>query len=47
MYDYRLFYPQASINDQVRVRRSVQGHVSQRVYQAPAERRTARNGGRR
>jgi len=47
MYDYRLFFPQMSIDDQARVRRPVVGHSAQRVYQLPAERRQARNGGRR
>ena len=47
MYDYRLFYPQMSIDDQARTRRPLNGHAAQRVYQHPTERRTARNGGRR
>jgi hypothetical protein len=47
MYDYRLFYPQMSIDDQARTRRPLNGHAAQRVYQLPAERRTVRNGGRR
>lgn len=47
MYDYRLFFPQMSIDDQARVRRPANGHASQRVYQLPVERRNGRNGGRR
>jgi hypothetical protein len=47
MFDYRLFYPQISIDDQARVRRPLLGHAARRVYQLPAERRTAREVGRR
>jgi hypothetical protein len=47
MFDYRLFYPQASIDDQARVRRPNQGHAAQRVYQLPIERRLSRESGRR
>lgn len=47
MYDYRLFFPQQSINDQARVRRPMSGHPSQRVYQLPAEPRSGRNARRR
>jgi hypothetical protein len=47
MFDYRLFYPQASIDDQARVRRPHQGHPAQRVYQLPVERRFGRHLGRR
>jgi hypothetical protein len=47
MYDYRLFYPQASIDDQSRARRPLVGHVGRRVYQLPPERRSTRGGGRR
>lgn len=47
MYDYRLFYPQMSIEDQARARRPLAGHAAQRVYQLPTERRIVRNGGRR
>jgi hypothetical protein len=47
MYDYRLFYPQMSIDDQARMRRPVTGHASRRVYQLPAERRSIRSSGRR
>ena len=35
MYDYRLFYPQMSIEDQARTRRPLNGHAAQRVYQLP------------
>jgi hypothetical protein len=47
MFDFRLFYPQASIDEQARVRRPLQGHMAQRVYQLPIERRLARASGRR
>lgn len=47
MFDYRLFYPQASIDDQVRTRRPIQGHAAQRVYQLPSDRRGPRHNGRR
>ena len=47
MYDYRLFYPQMSIEDQARKRRPLNGHAALRVYQLPTERRSVRNGGRR
>lgn len=47
MYDYRLFYPQMSVEDRTRVRRPTSGHTAERVYRLPAERRDARNGGRR
>lgn len=47
MVDYRLFFPQMSIDDQTRVRRPLQGHAAQRVYQLPTDRRAGRNGGRR
>lgn len=47
MYDYRLFYPQHSIDDQARVRRPFSGHPTQRVYQLPIERRASRGLGRR
>jgi hypothetical protein len=47
MFDYRLFYPQASIDDEARVRRPLQGHAAQRVYQLPVERRLSRPLGRR
>jgi len=46
MVDYRLFFPQMSIDDQTRVRRPL-GHAAQRVYQLPTDRRAGRNGGRR
>ena len=47
MYDYRLFYPQMSIDDQARTRRPLTGHASKRVYLLPADRRASRTGGRR
>jgi hypothetical protein len=47
MYDYRLFFPQMSLDDQARVRRPLHGHPARRVYQLPIERRAPRNGGRR
>jgi hypothetical protein len=47
MFDYRLFFPQASIDEQARVRRPLQGHVAQRVYQLPSDRRSDRPSGRR
>ena len=47
MYDYRLFFPQMSIDDQARARRPNHGHAAQRVYQLPTGRRHGRNGGRR
>ena len=47
MIDYRLFYPQMSIDDQARTRRPIQGHASRRVYQLPSDRRSAREFGRR
>lgn len=47
MYDYRLFFPQASIDEQARTRRPLQGHASKRVYQLPVERRLGRQSGRR
>ena len=46
MFDYRLFYPQVSL-DQARVRRPLQGHAAQRVYRLADERRPVRQGGRR
>jgi len=46
MIDYRLFFPQASIDEQARVRRPLQGHAAQRVYQLPIERKLRRLGGR-
>ena len=46
MYDYRLFFPQMSIDDQSRHRRLITGHPSQRVYRLPAERRWNRSGRR-
>lgn len=46
MYDYRLFYPQMSIDDQSRTRRPIAGHRSQRVYRLPVERRATRSGRR-
>lgn len=46
MFDYRLFFPQASIEEQARVRRPLQGHAAQRVYQLPIERRLRRLAGR-
>lgn len=47
MIDYRLFYPQLSLDDQARVRRPLLGHGAQRVYQLPSERRSPRALGRR
>ena len=47
MFDYRLFYPQMSIDDQTRLRRPIQGHAARRVYQLPSDRRSARDIGRR
>lgn len=47
MYDYRLFYPQMSIEDQARTRRPLTGHAAQRVYQLQSGRRIVRNDGRR
>ena len=46
MFDYRLFYPQASL-DHERMRRPNQGHPALRVYRLPADRRPARQEGRR
>lgn len=46
MFDYRLFYPQASL-DLERVRRPHQGHAALRVNRLPADRRVARQAGRR
>ena len=46
MYDYRLFYPQMSIDDQSRQRRPITGHPSRRVYRLPVERPTSRSGRR-
>lgn len=47
MYDFRLFFPQISIEGQTRTRRPLQGHAAQRVYQLPPERRLSRSVGRR
>jgi hypothetical protein len=47
MVDYRLFFPQMSIDDHSRARRPLQGHRAQRVYQLPTDRRSGRNGRRR
>jgi len=47
MIDYRLFFPQMSIDDQVRLRRPLQGHAAQRVFQLTPERRITRQAGRR
>ncbi len=46
MFDYRLFYPQASL-DRERIRRPDQGHAALRVYRLPATRRPARHEARR
>ena len=46
MYDYRLFYPQMSIEDQSRHRRVLAGHPSLRVYRLPTQRRSNRSGRR-
>jgi hypothetical protein len=46
MYDYRLFFPQMSIDDQARHRRPITGHPRQHVYRLPAEPRTSRSGRR-
>ena len=46
MYDYRLFYPQMSIEDQSRQRRVLAGHSSLRVYRLPLQRRSNRSGRR-
>jgi hypothetical protein len=46
MYDYRLFYPQMSIEDQSRHRRGLAGDSSLRVYRLPAQRRANRSGRR-
>jgi hypothetical protein len=46
MYDYRLFYPQMSIDDQARQRRPITGHPSRRVYRLPVERQMSRSGRR-
>ncbi len=42
MFDYRIFYPQVGIDEQSRVRRPLQGHRPERVYQLPPERRSDR-----
>ncbi len=47
MIDFRLFYPQISIDEQQRQRRPLLGHAAQRVYQLPADRRVPRHSGRR
>lgn len=47
MFDYRLFYPQISLDDDARLRRVGQGAGTRRVYQLPPVRRSGRNGGRR
>jgi hypothetical protein len=47
MIDYRLFYPQMSIDDQARTRRPLLGHTARRVYQLPSDRRPLRSSGRR
>ena len=46
MYDYRLFYPQMSIEDQARHRRVLAGDSSLRVYRLPTQRRSNRSGRR-
>ena len=46
MYDYRLFYPQMSIDDLARDRKLSAGHPTQRVYRLAAERRANRSGRR-
>jgi hypothetical protein len=47
MIDYRLFYPQISIDEQARLRRPLLGHAARRVYQLPSDRRTDRSSSRR
>ena len=48
MYDYRLFFPQSSIDDQARTRRTLRGEPGpRRVYRLPTGRRDARDTGRR
>jgi hypothetical protein len=47
MIDFRLFFPQISIDEQVRTRRPIVGHGAQRVYQLPADRRVPRQTSRR
>lgn len=46
MYDYRLFYPQMSIEDQSRDRRVLSRPSSLRVYRLPTQRRPNRSGRR-
>jgi hypothetical protein len=48
MIDYRLFYPQMSLDDQSRSsRRPLLGHIAQRIHQLPNDRRNARTTDRR
>jgi hypothetical protein len=47
MFDYRLFYPQMSIDDQTRLSRPRNGHLGRRVYQLLVDRRAGRSFGRR
>ena len=47
MIDYRLFYPKISLQDEARTRRPLLGHVAERVYQLPAQRRADRQTDRR
>jgi hypothetical protein len=47
MFDYRLSYPQMSIDDQTRVSRPRNGHAARRVYQLPVDPRLGRTIGRR
>jgi hypothetical protein len=47
MFDYRLFYPQASIDDQQRAARAQGGQAAARVYRLQADRRALRQSGRR
>lgn len=42
MFDYRLFYPKISIEDQLRTRRPIQGHEARRVFQLPSDSRLVR-----
>jgi hypothetical protein len=47
MIDFRLFYPQISLDEQARIRRPIVGHAAVRVFRLPGARRVARPMSRR
>lgn len=47
MFDYRLFFPNSTLDSAARDRRPLLGHDVRRVHRLPAERREQRGRGRR